>query len=751
MTDTPTIPTRAPIRSWRHDTARSHRALTTAFGVGLSTAAGLTMPAHAQQTSTVTEIDTILVEGENGDVPLNVEASADSRFTAPLLDTPKSVTVLPAELLEERGITTLEEVFRTTPGISMASGEGGAPNADRPIIRGFSAENSVLVDGLRDPGAQSRGTFNLEQVEIVKGADSAFSGRGGAGGSINLVTKTAKDYAFNRGSVTYGTENTAGATLDSNFVISDTIAARINLMKKGGGVAGRDEVDENSFGGAATVTFGMKTPFRTTASYSHYEEDNQPDYGIPWIAGTGDLADVDYDNYYGLTDRDFQESTNDTATLRFEYDISPNLMVSNTTRFVHSTLKYITTNPDDSAGNVENGYVWRAVKSRGSESDTWYNLTELTGKADTGGLKHSFALGLEVSKEETSNRGYSVDTDTDPTTPGNQRTCNAALVGAPSNYNCTSLYNPNPNDPWSGSISRSTSETTGEAETLSVYGFDTIEFNDRWQANFGLRYDRFHVERATAGGRGGPYAGESDSEFFTYQLGGVFKPLPNGSIYLSYATAAEPAGVSNGEGGDNLSSSVEDLDPVRTTSLELGTKWDLYNGNLSVNAAIFENKTDNARVNDGGVTRNVGENRVRGFELGMVGNISDKWSVFGGYTYLDAIVVDDGDGSNDGNVFPNTPKHSFNVWSTYDLTPQVTLGGGATYRSSQYGDSGNTREIDGFWRVDAMAEYKWTDSASLRLFVNNLADRRYIERSYSTHYATVAAGRSVNLTANLEF
>ncbi|KMK66998.1 TonB-dependent siderophore receptor [Puniceibacterium sp. IMCC21224] len=751
MTDLPIPTTRAPIRSWRHDTARNGRTLTTAFGLGLSAAAGLSMPAVAQDTTGATEIDAILVEGQDGEAPLNVESSADSRFTAPLLDTPKTVTVLPAELLEERGITTLEEVFRTTPGISMNSGEGGTPNADRPIIRGFSAENSVLVDGMRDPGAQSRGTFNLEQVEIVKGADSAFSGRGGAGGSINLVSKTAKDYEFTRGSLTYGTDQTAGATLDSNFVLSDTIAARINLMKQSGGIAGRDDVEESSFGGAATISFGMNTPFRSTLSYSHYEEDNTPDYGIPWIAGTGDLADVDYDNFYGLSDRDFQESSNDSATMRFEYDLNPTLMISNTTRFTKSSLEYIATNPDDSAGNVANGYVWRSVKSRGSETESWYNLTELTGTATTGRLRHSFALGVEISKEESTNAGYSVDTDADPLDPNNSRNCTAALVGAASNYNCTSLFNPNPGDPWSGSVARSTSATTGSAETLSIFAFDTIEFNEKWQANFGLRYDNFHVERETAGGRGGPYSGESDSEFFTYQLGAVYKPRPNGSIYLSFATAAEPAGLSNGEGGDNLSTAVEDLDPVRTTSLELGTKWDLYNGNLSLNAAIFENKTSNARVSDNGVTKNLGENRVRGFELGLAGNINDRWTVFGGYTYLDAVIIDDGDGSNAGNEFPNTPKHSFNVWSTYEATPQLTLGGGATYRSSQFGDSANTREFDGFWRLDAMAQYQFNDKASLRLFINNLTDNRYIEKSYSTHYATVAAGRSINLTANFEF
>lgn len=734
---------RAAIKSWRHDGGHSRRAFTTAFGVTLTAAAGLTAPAHAQDEPRPTVLSPITVEGVADEDRLNVPESSDSRFTAPLLDTPKSVTVVPAEVIEQRGDVTLADVFRATPGISLGSGEGGTPNGDRPLIRGFNAENSIMVDGIRDPGAQSRGVFNLEQVEVVKGADSVYSGRGGAGGSINLVTKTAKRADFNRVTGAIGTDSKFGGTLDSNVVLTDTIAARFNLTRLDRDIPGRDAVDESIFGGAATISFGMDTKLRATLSYSHYEEDSMPDYGIPWVAGTGDLADVSFDNFYGLTNRDFSESKNDTVTARFEYDLASNLTVSNTTRFAQSSLNYIVSNPDDSRGNVANGYLWRSPKSRGSESESWANVLELAGKGSTYGLRHSYAVGVEISHEDSSNYGYAVDSGSSD--------CSAATVGAASNYNCTVLDNPNPNDPWTGSVVRSTDGSDGTVDTVSLYAFDTVKFSERWQASGGVRYDNFSVERTSIGGRSGDYSGENDSEFVTFQAGLVYKPARNGAIYASVGTAAEPAGVSNGEGGDNLSTDVEDLEPVMTTSFEIGAKWDVLGDRLSLGAALFQNSTDNARVTIDDVTRNVGEERVRGVEFTVAGRITERWSVFGGYTRLDPVLVDDGDGEDDGNVFPNTPKDSFSLWTTFDVSDRLTVGGGGIYRSSQFGDSANTREIPSYFTFDIMAEFKVTETASIRMAVNNLTDERYVDRSYSTHYAHVAAGRSFTLTGALEF
>ena len=110
----------------------------------------------------------------------------DPQFVTPLVDTPRTVTVIPQQIIEQTAATSLQDILRTSPGITFGAGEGGQTLADRPFIRGQASGNNIFVDGIRDTGGQQREVFNLEQVEVIKGADSVYSGRGSGGGSINL-------------------------------------------------------------------------------------------------------------------------------------------------------------------------------------------------------------------------------------------------------------------------------------------------------------------------------------------------------------------------------------------------------------------------------------------------------------------------------------------------------------------------------------------------------------------------------------
>jgi catecholate siderophore receptor len=260
----------------------------TAVGVLLSCAMTTTTLAQSappaatssETTSSSIVLDPVTVVGDRP-VGYKVDRSASDKFTAPLLDTPKTVTVIPEEVIEQRGATSLEEVFRTTPGITLGAGEGGTPGADRPLIRGFNAESNIYIDGMRDTGAQTRGTFNLEQVEIVKGPGSAFAGRGSTGGSINLVTKTPKAESFVEGSVTLGTDQTKRATVDANYAVNENVAVRLNVLGHDGEVAGRDSVEVSQYGFAPSISVGLNGPTRGTLALSHFQTDDTPDYGIP--------------------------------------------------------------------------------------------------------------------------------------------------------------------------------------------------------------------------------------------------------------------------------------------------------------------------------------------------------------------------------------------------------------------------------------------------------------------------------------
>jgi catecholate siderophore receptor len=722
-------------------------------------AAAVAVPAFAADPSGIGDtLDEVVVEGE-----LSRRDAASGKFTAPLLDTPKSVSIVTDELIAEQGATNLVEALKNVPGVTFNAGEGGAPQGDNLKIRGFDAGADVFIDGVRDAGSQARDIFALESVEVIKGPASAYAGRGSSGGAVNLVTKTAQAENFFRTNLGGGSDGYVRGTIDANYALSDTVALRLNALTHQGDVPGRDEVFYDHVGVAPSLALGLGTPTRVDLDYYFYRTDDMPDYSTPYgrdadnSAPEGPPVDVDRNNFYGLLERDFQETGADIGTVAFAHDFSDALTLTNTTRYGESSNDYIVTNPDDGRGNVPNGYVLRNSKSRNSETTTKANLTNLDVRFDTGRIGHSLALGVEFSNEEMYNRNYLVES----LYSGNAVTefdnsCSApGAVGAASNYNCTTLEDPDPHDPWTGTIEPSTSATLAETDTASAYVLDTMTLDERWSLNLGLRYDDYRT-RQVSGAVDAPEEHENDSDFVNYQAGIVFKPRPNGSVYLSAGTSSNPSGNTLGDGTENIGANNADLEPERIKSLELGTKWELLGGGLSLTSAVFRMDKDNARVavepGRGGRQETIGEQRVDGLEFGVTGMLTEQWLLTASYTFLDSEIVDDGPiGEDEGNVFPNTPRNSATLWTTYAVTRAFQVGAGATYVGERYGNTANTVWAPSFTTYDLMAAYDFSETFGLQLNVRNLTDEVYYTRPYSAHYAALGPARSVTLAVNFEF
>jgi catecholate siderophore receptor len=742
--------------------ANSSRSLASAVGVAIAAMSASHMAQAAESTEDkAVALGATSITGEQTDTAYKADDSASKKYTAPLRETPKSVTVIPQQVIRDTGATSLADALRTTPGITFGAGEGGNPNADRPIIRGFNAESDVFIDGMRDIAAQSREIFNIESVEVSKGPGSAFTGAGSTGGSLNLITKGAHLGDAYNGGYTFGSDQTQRYTLDINQQMTDTSAFRLNLMKHEANVAGRDAVDVSRWGVAPSFAFGLGTDTRVMVDYYHLDTNDIPDYGIPLTnSGTARSkynvdkpASVSKDNFYGLTDRDYRKSTNDSGTIRIEHDLNDNLTVSNSFRMSRSTLDYIVTNPDDSRGNVANGTVSRSAKSRNSTSSGFVNQTDLSAKFNSGFIEHSLVTGLEFSYQDTHNRNYSVLNARGGTIAS---TCSSALLAS---GDCTSLYNPTPGDAWNGTITDSQAFTDTDTKTSAAYVFDTLKFDEQWSLNLGLRYDHYDVESsgyATAGRTtsAGTFSRQKTSGLLNYQVGLVFKPLPNGSVYAAWSTSSNPAGETSGNGGLEIAANNADLEPEKNRSYEVGTKWDFFNDDLSLTAALFRTEKTNARINDpDNATVQVldGEQRVDGFEFTYAGKITHNWKVFGGYTYMESELVKTTLAADQGNHMPSTPRNSFNLWSTYDVMPKLTLGAGATFVDSRFGNEANSVEVPSYWRYDAMATYRLTKNVDLQLNVQNLTDKRYFDQVFQTHYAHVAAGRTALMGVNFHF
>ncbi|HAV36698.1 MAG TPA: TonB-dependent siderophore receptor [Massilia sp.] len=760
------------IRSRKH--ARSAAPCLT--GSALAVLATLAAPA-AQAEGGYKDIDPAIPVVEiNGAARNAVQTpvmSSSDKFTAPLLDTPKSVTVIGQEVISQTAAVSLADALRTVPGITIGAGEGGNPVGDNLFIRGYNAQTDTYVDGIRDSGSQSREIFNLEQVEVVKGPNSAYGGRSSAGGGINLVSKSAQADNFSNASVGVGSHDYRRVTGDINRTLGNNAAFRLNVMAHENNVAGRDVVGGDRWGIAPTVTFGLTGPTKAILSYYHLTTSEIPDTGIPFnnpfssgpnvrLNGNGTPVNVDRSTFYGLANRDFRDTKTDIGTVDLRHDFGGGLVLRNVTRYGKSKNDYVWTQPDDSKGNVVlYGTVWRRANTRFTDTETAANATSLSGKLVTAGIKHSYNVGVEFSKE-TTERGTFVFTPGTNNLLTNNTVC--ATSGAATGYNCAPLNNPNPYDPWV--YTRSVGPALNEIETTTraVYAFDTIEFNPQWMLNLGARWDDFssklNVSNAPASNA------RVSSTFDTYQAGLVFKPSANGSIYASYATSATPPGNDGGDGFDGLTVAIQNLQPQKSKNFELGTKWEVLNNRLSLNAAIFQSKMDNARVTSpDGTSQNVGKKELKGVELGFSGKLTNAWQVFGGYTWLDAIVKDNGyinvapSGSPavyqpspyNGNVFPTTPKQSASLWTSYAFTKDISAGIGMNYVDKVYANVNNTKYAPAYTRFDAMASYAVNKNVSLQLNIQNLGDKVYFDRVSSPHYAGVGPGRSASLTANLKF
>jgi catecholate siderophore receptor len=666
---------------------------------------------------------------------------ASPKYTAPLRDVPQSITVIPEGVIEQQGATTLRDVLRNVPGLTIVAGEGGNPAGDNLTLRGFSARNDIFVDGVRDLSPQARDPFNLEQVEVTKGPTSAYSGRGSAGGTINLVSKAPRLNSFYDFTANFGTDRTKRVTADLNVPLGaigwgSGTAFRMNFVAHESEVAGRDVVENQRWGIAPSLALGLGTPTRLTLNYFKLDQDNISDYGIPWVPATHNVlrefrdqpAPVPRDTFYGFEDRDYEDLTSDIATVKFEHDFNDHLTLRNQFRFGHSTRDSIAT-PPRFASN-DSLVINREMRSWLTEDDIWDNQADLVARFSTGEVRHSLVGGLAVTREE------------------NERRARTAPVST------TTLFDPDPSDVYEGEITTSPIVGRVNGTSAAAYLFDTVSFGSHLQLNGGLRFDYFDAD-------GNDLLGNEVSRvdrMVTGRFGVVYKPREEGSVYAAYGTSVSPS-------LEGLSYGVADsrIDPEETYTVEVGTKWDLLEGRLSTNLAAFRVEKTNARTPSlvpGGPPQVLdGRQRVLGFELGLAGTIARGWSVLAGYTFLDSKILESNTGvapsptptlPDEGMRIQNTPKHSANVWTTYQFPWRVVVGGGLRFVDDRFGNNANTRKVDSYWTADLTAAYALTEHVDLRVNVFNLNNAYYFDRLGGGHLIPGPA-RSANVSFGFKF
>jgi len=758
-------------------------------------------PALAQ-TASETEggkLGGVTVESTAIEDEIKVEKAESPKYVRPLLDTPQTITVISNTTLRKQNLLSLRDALTTIPGITFGAGEGGGGYGDSINLRGQSLTSSgdIQIDGIRDSAQYSRSdTFNIEQIEVVNGSNSVYGGSGSISGTINLITKRPKgeDLTVVQGGI--GTDDYYRATVDSNMRVSDLVAVRLNAMFHRNDVPGRDFDHNKRWGIAPSVTIGIDSPTSLTLMYLHQHDNNTPQYGVPYYKNAiydGQLPGVPDSGYFGYKNVDYQKQTIDQATMIFDHQFSDSVTLRNLTRWQRVEQNVVVDPPQasgtgeyclaDGTNQIGNpcadghspGFYYPSGprgNSRFSENQALYNQLDMTFKFGPSS-QHTLVIGGSYLKED-----YTLDTGNSLRNPD----------GSTPNPTLDPINIANPDPIYTGPINFiRTRHDDSDATNAAIYAFGVAQLSEQFELNAGVRYEsyksNFRQDSIATPAAGGAYTlgqqQKASDNLFSYRVGLVYKPVPNASLYVAYGNSRNPVSNSVRAGCGLIENGVDpcDISPEEAVNYEIGGKLDLVDGRLQLTAALFRNERKNFRVDANDPSLPVpdvpvkdGRSRVNGIALGASGNITDAWTIFANYTYLDSEVkqgisdfeknagVFDG---QKGNPLTNTPKHSGSLFTTYAFPFGLQVGYGLTYQGSFYLNNSNSApdvtpvtvlyKADDYVTQRAFVSYELMEGLTAQLNVQNLFNEKYYTNIRNNGWAVPGEDRSAVLSLYYSF
>lgn len=686
-----------------HHLARPASAFLALSCVGLIAA-----PASAQQKSPSeengTELKGVTVTDTAVTDEVKVSKLESPKYTRELLNLPQTITVIGNTTIRQQNLLSLRDALATIPGITFGAGEGGGGYGDSINLRGQTVNNDLQIDGVRDSAQYSRSdTFNLEQIEVVQGANSVYGGGGSISGTINLVTKRPKDTTLTVVQGAVGTDNYFRGTVDSNIKLSDTVAFRLNVMAHQNDIPRRDVEYMHRYGVAPSITVGLNTATRFTLLYSHQEDNNIPVYGIPYYASLGGLLPgASYSGYYGYKDVDRQKQQTDVATAIFEHDFTDKISIRNLTRWQRVEQDVYVNPPQGTyclAGGVtQTGAACSSSQTPGfyypsgprgttrlSENRNLFTQFDLRGVFDTGGLEHTINLGASIGRETYDLANGNVLRN---------------IGGATPNPTLPPINIANPDPVYGGPVNFVQSGASeGKLVTKAVYLFDAIKLSDHFEINGGVRYENFDnkFRSDTVVSAPGATFGQvtrganqrSEDNLFSYRVGLVYKPVTNASLYIAYGNSKTPVSSTVRSGCGTIAAGAPNVDPCQAkpqtaVNYEIGGKIDLMDAKLQLTASVFRNERTNFPVQSFDpsfptLQVNDGRSRVNGVTLGASGKITPNWTIFANYSYLSTKIIQSisdickdtpstagcSIDAQSGAAINQTPKNSGSLFTTY--------------------------------------------------------------------------------------
>lgn len=653
----------------------------------------------------------------------------------PIIDVPQSLSIVTADQILQQGFDSIGDIIDYTPGVSTSQGEG---HRDAVIFRGVRSTADFFIDGVRDDVQYYRPLYNLEQVEILRGPNALLFGRGGTGGILNRVTKkgvlgeTFTDYQASLNSF-----GGFGAQVDSNFEVSDTAAFRINAMYESL-ENHRDFYDGERIGINPTARFELSPATTLDVSYEYVDHERFIDRGIP-TGANGEPVEAFEDIVFGDPELNTTELEAHLVRALVQHQFADTLKGRVSVFYgdydkLYNNFYAASFDPVTNIVGID-GYV---------DTTQRQNLIlsgDLIGEFETGRFGHTIVSGVEYIDTSNDNDRFN------PVWSGSNDDVEFFNVMRPLSFSGGTGTNA------SGSattlaFSDLNDDTAATVEVISAYIQDEIEISDQLDIIIGARFDRFDISVDNLDPSVAPAdrnRSRTDEEI-SPRFGLVYKPIENISIYGSYSESFLPR---SGEQFANINGDNNALDPNTFTNLEAGIKWDFQPG-ISFTAAVFEIEQSSPQVADNDAsTLDVIDTEITGFELQLQGQLSERWYISGGYSYLDGEQVDR---SGPTGLRPRElPENMFSLWNSYQVTDRFGLGLGVTYQDESFINNSNSAVLPSYTRFDAAAYYDISDDLRVQLNIENLADELYFPNSHSTHQASVGAPLNARVTISGRF
>jgi iron complex outermembrane receptor protein len=682
------------------------------------------------QAGTGTEDDAIqvVVTGEQDEGYNPGSASTATRTDTPLRDIPQSIQVVPRQVIEDQNATRLDEALRNVPGVFQN-------NASTTIagvfnIRGFDINsfnnNNFLRNGLRDPLASGilADLADVERVEVLRGPASILYGGGAPGGTINLVTKQPLSDPSYAVDATIGTYDFYRGAIDLSEPINDpgTIAYRLNAayLDRGSFI---DFYDANRLLISPTLRFELSERTRLTLEGDYSEQRvTSPYVALPTIGTVlpNPNGDIPRDFFPGEPD-DFSERSIGRVGYRLEHEFSENWSLRNAFRATFYNLDQDTLFPTSLAADNR---TFERIRVVGEESSDNYSTTlELNGAFSTGSIDHQLVVGVDLARFD-----FSGITD----------------IGEPAAP--IDLFDPVYGQPRVPVVT--VDEFNVVTETLGVYLQDQIALTEDLRLVLGGRFDTYR--QANRNLLADTESRQSDSAFSPF-VGVVYQPVEPISLYASYSRSFTPVVFGTAFGDDQF-------EAERATQYEIGIKADVTD-QLSATLALYELTRSNVLTNDNrpsvppGFSIQTGEQRSRGIEFNVTGEILPGWNVIGGYAYTDARITEDNTLSIN-NRLEGVPENALNLWTAYTIQSGdlrgLGFGIGLFFIGERPGDLENTFELPSYLRTDAAIYYQ-RNRFRAAINLKNLFDIEYFEISDSSPPVAYGEPFTVQGTISWEF